>query len=111
MGALYASVGDVVGALDLPELARLNADVQAGAQQLSCDRPVDVAPGALLLVGYKGQSGETATVQNVSADGVTITLTTPLTLGHPQGTLLLNVTPFPDVAEAASRLSRVRYAV
>src|SRR5579875_3077487 len=101
MGVAYISVTDVASALDLPELARLATDAQAGAQQLSCNQPINVAPGALLLVGYKGQDSEPATVESVSPDGQTITLSAPLTLSHAEGTLLLDATPFPDVAEAA----------
>lgn len=104
MGVSYASVTDMVSAIDLPETAQLAQAVDAGASELTCDRPVAFASGALLLVGYKGQASETATVQSVSADGTTVTLTAPLMLPHPAGTLLLNATPFPDVIEAASRL-------
>lgn len=104
MGAAYATIVDLASAIDLPELAQLATPVNAGDVQLTTDRPVSLAAGACLLVGYREQVGETATVSAVSSDGTTVTLAGPLTQTHPAGTWLLDATPFPSVLEAASRL-------
>lgn len=102
MGASYASPAEVAAALDLPELARLSADVQAGQTQIALDRPADVAPGAQVLVGHGAAQPDIVTAAG-GAD-TTLNLAQPLTNGWPAGTRLLDVTPFGPVAEAASRL-------
>jgi len=104
MGAAYATIVDLASAIDLSELAQLATPVNAGDVQLTTDRPVSLAAGACLLVGYRGQVGETATVSAVSSDGTSVTLAGPLMQTHPAGTWLLDATPFPSVLEAASRL-------
>lgn len=98
----YASVQDVASALELNATATLSNLANSGDTVLATSQVVSVVPGALLLIGYKGQASELATV--LSASGDTITLQDPLSMQHGVGTILLDVTPFPDVVEAASRL-------
>lgn len=102
MGTSYATVQDVANALDLQATATLANVSNAGDAALTANQVVNIAPGALLLVGYKGQASETATVLSTSDD--IITLKDPLSIAHGFGTILLDVTPFPDVVEAASRM-------
>ncbi|MFT8930021.1 MAG: hypothetical protein ABF969_11865 [Sporolactobacillus sp.] len=102
MGTSYATVNDVASVLTLPATATLKNTVNVGETTLTTTQVVNITPGALLLVGYKGQVSELATV--LSASGDTITLQDPLSVQHGTGTILLDVTPFPDVVEAASRL-------
>lgn len=102
MGASYATVHDVASALDLPATATLMNAANVGETTLQVSQVVNIAPGALLLVGYKGQVSELSTVLSTSGD--VITLEDPLSTQHGVGTILLDVTPFPDVVESASRM-------
>ncbi|MCO7177019.1 hypothetical protein ACFP7A_01225 [Sporolactobacillus kofuensis] len=102
MGASYASVQDVASALNLTPTATVTQSANAGDIQLYVDRPVSLPANALIIVGYKGQGSELATVKIASQQY--ITLQDPLSAAHGAGTILLDATLFPDVVEAASRL-------
>lgn len=101
MGVTYASVIDVANALDLSESVALSEDAHAGDTQINVNRPVAFPPGAQLLVGYKGVTGEVMTVQSCNGEVITCT---GLTMEHPSQTLILDATPFESVALAASRM-------
>ncbi|HEY8377257.1 MAG TPA: hypothetical protein VIK91_12240, partial [Nannocystis sp.] len=65
MGAAYVTALEVAEVLDVTEMTRLAADAAAGATQLSVVGPVDVPPGALLAVGYRGLGAELVRVASV----------------------------------------------
>jgi hypothetical protein len=100
--AAYASVLDIVNAGEINESARMGEEAHAGDTVLSTTGPVDLPPGALLVVGYLGQASEAVNVLS-SADS-SITLSSALKMDHPAGTRLLDATPYFDIAEAASRM-------